>query len=79
MERRSVDDTPEGSTDPQHQPEGRRPKGRALDRQILALAIPALGALVAEPLFILIDSAMVGHLGTAELAGLAAMMIICPP
>jgi len=42
-----------------------------LDRQILALAIPALGALVAEPLFVLIDSAMVGHLGTAELAGLS--------
>jgi putative MATE family efflux protein len=71
VERRSVDDTPEDPTDPQHQPEGRRPKGRALDRQILALAIPALGALVAEPLFILIDSAMVGHLGTAELAGLS--------
>lgn len=43
---------------------------RALDRRILALAVPALGALVAEPLFVLVDSAMVGHLGTAELAGL---------
>ncbi|MFD1505954.1 MATE family efflux transporter, partial [Georgenia yuyongxinii] len=42
-----------------------------MDRQILALALPALGALVAEPLFVLIDSVMVGHLGTAELAGLA--------
>ncbi|GMA33057.1 MATE family efflux transporter [Litorihabitans aurantiacus] len=41
-----------------------------LDRRILALAVPALGALVAEPLFVLVDSAMVGHLGTAELAGL---------
>nr|WP_226920879.1 MATE family efflux transporter [Georgenia subflava] len=38
---------------------------------MLTLAIPALGALVAEPVFILIDSVMVGHLGTAELAGLS--------
>ena len=42
-----------------------------IDRQILALAVPALGALVAEPLFILVDSAVVGHLGTSALAGLA--------
>ncbi|VEH25876.1 Multidrug-efflux transporter [Cellulomonas fimi] len=42
-----------------------------MDRQILALAVPALGALVAEPLFVLVDSAVVGHLGTASLAGLA--------
>ena len=46
------------------------PTGRSLDRRILDLAVPALGALVAEPLFILIDSAVVGHLGTAQLAGL---------
>lgn len=43
---------------------------RALDRQVLALAVPAFGALVAEPLFVLVDSALVGHLGTAALAGL---------
>ena len=42
-----------------------------LDRRILALAVPALGALVAEPLFVLVDSAVVGRLGTAPLAGLA--------
>ena len=42
-----------------------------MDAQILALAGPALGALVAEPLFVLVDSAIVGHLGTAQLAGLA--------
>ncbi|WP_338403946.1 MATE family efflux transporter [Cellulosimicrobium arenosum] len=42
-----------------------------LDRQIVALALPALGALVAEPLFVLVDSAVVGHLGTAQLAGLS--------
>ncbi|HLS15688.1 MAG TPA: MATE family efflux transporter [Beutenbergiaceae bacterium] len=44
--------------------------GRALDRKILNLAWPALGALVAEPLFVLIDSAVVGRLGTNQLAGL---------
>jgi putative MATE family efflux protein len=33
------------------------------------LAIPAFGALVAEPLFLLADSAIVGHLGVAQLAG----------
>src|SRR5690625_4770178 len=41
-----------------------------LDRQIMALAVPAFGALVAEPLFLLADSAMVGHLGSSALAGL---------
>lgn len=46
------------------------PTGRTLDRRIRDLAVPALGALIAEPLFILIDSAVVGHLGTAQLAGL---------
>ena len=44
---------------------------RQIDRKILALAVPALGALVAEPLFIALDTAMVGHLGAAQLAGLA--------
>lgn len=41
-----------------------------LNRQILALALPAFGALVAEPLFVLADSAFIGHLGTPQLAGL---------
>jgi len=49
---------------------GRRGGARALDREILALAVPALGALVAEPLFLLTDTALVGHLGAAPLAGL---------
>ncbi|MFJ6651945.1 MATE family efflux transporter [Microbacterium sp. NPDC091313] len=40
-----------------------------LNRDILRLAVPALGALIAEPLFLLVDSAMVGHLGIAPLAG----------
>jgi MATE family, multidrug efflux pump len=40
------------------------------DREILRLAVPAFGALVAEPLYRLTDTAVVGHLGTEELAGL---------
>lgn len=44
--------------------------GRTASRQVLALAVPALGALVAEPLFLLVDSAVVGRLGTSSLAGL---------
>lgn len=48
----------------------RAPTGRALDREILRLAVPALATLVAEPLFLLGDAAVVGHLGTVELAAL---------
>ncbi|MFD5630676.1 MULTISPECIES: MATE family efflux transporter [unclassified Streptomyces] len=43
---------------------------RRHDREIVALAVPAFGALVAEPLFLMADTAIVGHLGTAQLAGL---------
>lgn len=39
-------------------------------REVLRLAVPALLTLVAEPLFLLADTAIVGHLGTAPLAGL---------
>lgn len=39
-------------------------------RQILALAVPAFLALIVEPLFLLADTAIVGHLGTVPLAGL---------
>ena len=43
-----------------------------LDREIGRLAIPALGALVAAPLYVLADTAVVGNLlGTNELAGLS--------
>ena len=41
------------------------------DREILRLAVPALGALAAEPLYVLVDTAIVGHLGTTQLASLA--------
>lgn len=47
------------------------PTRRRHDREIIALAVPAFGALVAEPLFVMVDSAIVGHLGTPQLAGLA--------
>ncbi|MGW7816685.1 MATE family efflux transporter [Streptomyces puniciscabiei] len=43
---------------------------RRHDREIVTLAVPAFGALVTEPLFVMADSAIVGHLGTAQLAGL---------
>jgi MATE family, multidrug efflux pump len=42
----------------------------ARDREILRLAVPAFGALVAEPLYVLADTAIVGHLGTHQLGGL---------
>ena len=42
----------------------------ARDREIVRLAVPAFLALVAEPLFLLADAAIVGHLGTGPLAGL---------
>lgn len=54
----------------------RSPSTSAVDRQILTLALPALGALVAEPLFVLVDSAVVGRLGTAQLAGLTVASTI---
>ena len=42
------------------------------DGEILRLALPALGALAAEPLYILVDTAIVGHLGRTQLAALGA-------
>jgi putative MATE family efflux protein len=45
------------------------PASRRHDPEILRLAVPAFLALVAEPLFLLADAAIVGHLGTPELAG----------
>ena len=46
------------------------------DREILRLAVPALGALAAEPLYILVDTAVVGHLGTPQLGGLAVAGVV---
>lgn len=41
------------------------------DRRVIRLAVPALGTLAAEPLYRLVDTAIVGRLGTDQLAGLA--------
>ncbi len=50
---------------------------RDRDRDIVRLALPALGALAAEPTYLLVDTAVVGHLGTVQLAalGLAATFL----
>ncbi|PVG84154.1 MATE family efflux transporter [Nocardioides gansuensis] len=48
----------------------------ATDREILRLAVPAFLALIAEPLFLLSDAAIVGHLGTPELAGLGIAAVV---
>lgn len=42
----------------------------ALDREIARLALPALATLITEPLMLLADAAIIGHLGTTPLAGL---------
>ena len=52
------------------------PRSSPHDRTIARLAVPALGALVAEPLYILADTAVVGHLGTPQLGGLAVASTI---
>ncbi len=46
------------------------------DREIFRLALPALGALAAEPLYLLVDTAIVGHLGRPELAALGIAITI---
>ncbi|MGZ4677477.1 MAG: MATE family efflux transporter [Acidimicrobiia bacterium] len=46
------------------------------DREIVRLALPALGALIAEPLYLLADTAIVGHLGTRPLGGIAIAAIV---
>jgi putative MATE family efflux protein len=44
--------------------------GEASARRILRLAVPALGVLAAEPLYVLVDTAVVGHLGAVALGAL---------
>ncbi|MFI5779891.1 MATE family efflux transporter [Nocardia sp. NPDC051570] len=45
--------------------------GRVGPRRILGIAVPTLGVLVAEPVYLLFDMAVVGRLGALALAGLA--------
>ncbi len=47
-----------------------------LDRRILAIAVPALGSLLVEPLYVLTDTAIVGRLGETPLAGLALAAVV---
>ncbi|KAA8820976.1 MATE family efflux transporter [Bifidobacterium vespertilionis] len=53
------------SRQPQPQPQPN------INRRIFALALPTFGQLIAEPTFILIDTAIVGHISNEALAGLS--------
>jgi putative MATE family efflux protein len=46
------------------------------DGEIVRLALPALGALAAEPLYLLVDTAIVGHLGRSQLAALGIAAVV---
>jgi putative MATE family efflux protein len=53
-----------------------RARATETDRRIVGLAIPALGTLAAEPLYRIVDTAIVGRLGTDQLAGLAVAITL---
>lgn len=55
----------------QNPPAQSPPTERSIDRQIWALAGPAVLTLASEPLYLLVDTAIVGHIGTTALGGLA--------
>jgi putative MATE family efflux protein len=59
--------TPSASSPPESGVDERR----EVDRRIIRLALPALGSLAVEPVYVLVDTAIVGRLGTEQLAGLA--------
>ena len=46
------------------------------DRRIIALGVPALGTLAVEPLYRLVDTAIVGRIGTDELGGVAIAVTV---
>ena len=46
------------------------------DRRIVGLAVPALGTLAVEPLYVLVDTAIVGRLGTVPLGGVAVASVV---
>lgn len=52
------------------------PHKPSITRQILTLALPTLGATIAEPLFMTIDAAMVGRLGAEKIAGMSLGMMV---
>jgi histidinol-phosphate aminotransferase len=47
-----------------------------LDREIFGLAVPAIGALAADPLLSLVDTALVGNLGAVPLAALGINLAV---
>ena len=51
-------------------------RGRQLDREILRLGAPALGALAADPVVSLVDTAFVGQLGKTELGALGVSVAV---
>jgi len=53
-----------------------RPRLTATDRRVVRLAVPALGTLAVEPLYRLVDTAIVGRVGTDQLAGLAVAVSV---
>ena len=46
------------------------------DRRIIRLGVPALGTLAVEPLYRLVDTAIVGRIGTDELGGVAIAVTV---
>jgi putative MATE family efflux protein len=61
----------ESTTGHDHDPAKGPAASKAGARALFRLAVPALGVLAAEPLYVLVDTAVVGHLGALPLAGLA--------
>lgn len=49
---------------------------REIDRRLVRLAVPAFGALAAEPMFRLVDTAIVGRLGKEQLGGVAVAVAV---
>ena len=47
-----------------------------LDREIWRLALPTFATLLAEPLFLIVDTALIGHLGQVPLAGLGIASVV---
>lgn len=50
--------------------------GAVTGRRVLGLALPALVVLAAEPVYLLVDTAVVGHLGVGQLASLAIAGVV---
>jgi len=53
-----------------------QPEGAVSATEVVRLALPALGVLAAEPLYLLVDTAVVGHLGAVPLGALAVGAVV---